>query len=422
MNTEKLEARLVEGTEDLQCMSADDQFTLLKGRSVEILKSKSLLSKLRSSKEEGRSLVVKYGIDPTSRDIHLGHIVALVVARRLQRMGHHLVLVFGDFTALIGDPTGIVSNRPVLDERIIRDNVSFYTEQVAKIVDINEAEVVFNSSFYEGMSLGELISIYRKIKIQPILQRDDFRLRMEGLTIAEALYPTFMAIDSIRIKPDLELGGKDQLLNFQTAIAAMEAEGLEGESALTTELLQGIAGDGSKMSKSKRNYIALNDPPEEVFGKVMSIPDDLIEHYFKLLTIISDEEWTELQEMMAAGDLSPMVVKRMLARVIVSILHDRETGLKADEKFVRFFCNHQPPEDIPVFEAEANVSIIDALVESKVLKTRSEVRRLIDQGGLSIIVEGNQVKISDHKTVLTAAETLVKVGKRHYLRIRTKPK
>lgn len=415
-----LENDLLAGNGDLRHLSAEEQFSLLSNRSAEILQSTKLRMRLQRTKDGGLPLVVKYGIDPTSQDIHLGHIVPLIIARRLQLMGHHLVLVFGDFTAYVGDPSGRVATRPVLTKEQIESNAVSYKEQVAKFVDINEAEIVFNSTFYDAMTVRELFGLYRKVRIQPLLQRDDFRSRLEGLTAAETLYPTLMAIDSVRIKPDLELGGKDQLLNFQAAISMMEAEGMEPEAALTTDLLLGTTGDGSKMSKSKGNFIALTDSAKDVFGKIMSIPDKLLRHYFTLLTPISDLDYQVMEEAMESGKLSPMIVKRMLARVITTILHNCDQAKSADDEFVKLFSKREIPEDIPTFEASPEASIVEVLADNEVVKSRGEARKLILQGGLYIVRRDSNERVSDVKATLPKGpETTLKLGKRRFIRIVT---
>lgn len=417
MNLATLEESLLDDSKDLGQLSSDEQFQLLKNRAVTILKPSALRARLKRAREENKPLTVKYGIDPTSRDIHLGHIVPLIVASRLQRMGHHLIIVFGDFTALVGDPSGRIATRPILSEEEIAKNVATYSSQISRFIDVTKAEFVFNSFFYKDMSIRELITLYRQVRIQTLLQRDDFRSRIEGLTVAEAIYPTLMGIDSVKIQPDIEIGGKDQILNFQVAISMMEANGLEAESAITTDLLLGTSGDKSKMSKSRGNYIALSDEPKEVFGKIMSIPDSLLEHYLKLLTPINDSEWTALEKMMISGEISPMSTKRMLARIIVAMLHDRDKSKIADKQFSQQFSERQVPDEIPTITIQCPASLIDILVENGMIKSRSEVRRLVSQGGLYIVGKNSDQRVTDANDILDQQETVLRIGRRKYLKI-----
>jgi tyrosyl-tRNA synthetase len=417
MDLTTLASRLSTTQDSLLHLTADEQFALLQSRAFTILKPDLLKQRLKTSRDTGKPMIVKYGIDPTSPDVHLGHIVPLIVANWLQKMGHHFVLVIGDFTALIGDPSGRVAARPVLTREQVEANVTRYKEQIAKFVDIHETEVVFNSSYTSQISLAELLEIYGKVKLGPILQRDDFRHRMDGITIAEVLYPTFMAIDSVKIQPDLELGGKDQLLNFQATIDVQEAEGQIPESALCVDLLLGPNGDGSKMSKSKNNYIGVLETAPEVFGKLMSIPDSLLELYYTLLTAITKPEWQEVAEDMESGSLNPLEVKRVLARYMVTVLHGAKAAEEADQAFRRQFSEHAIPDNIPVYQAKAGESIIDILEGSGTAPTRSEARRLVTQGGVWIFQGEEKTQYTDFGQVLPTGEYVLKVGKRRFVKV-----
>lgn len=401
---------------DLSTLTADEKFELLKSRSVHIVKEGLLKERLLGD----NPLMVKYGIDPTAKDIHLGHVVPLIVVRRLLNMGHKVVLIIGDFTALVGDPTGRVSTRPILTREEIEVNLESYKGQIGKFLPIDKIEVVRNSTFFDDMSITELVSFFRKNKISPLLQREDFRKRLDGLTIAEAIYPTFMAIDSVKLEPDIELGGNDQLLNFQTAASFMEAEGIKPQSALTTELLLGTAGDGSKMSKSKGNYIAVDSDPDDCFGKIMSIPDDLMEHYFKLLTDITDSEWGQLATQMKDGKLNPSHVKKLLAHFLTTILSDSEKANAAQDRFEETFAKHSIPTDIPEIELIATkpTFLVDLLVTEGLVDSKSQVRRLIDQSGLKIISQDqtSTTVTSYEDRVPDNPSFVLKIGKRKFYR------
>jgi tyrosyl-tRNA synthetase len=405
-------------TEDLSTLSADEQFALLKSRAVHIVKADLLQQRLKASKKSGVPLKIKYGIDPTAKDIHLGHVVSVIIARRLQNMGHSITLVIGDFTALVGDPTGRVSTRPILTPDDIEENLQSYTQQIEKFISLDTVTVVRNSEFFNSMSISELIGFFRNNKISPLLQRDDFRKRMDGLSIAEAIYPTFMAIDSVKLQADIELGGNDQLLNFQAAVSFMESEGMAPQSALTTDLLLGTAGDGSKMSKSKNNYVPVSADPNDVFGKIMSIPDNLMEHYFKLLTDITDQEWSNLDSNMSNGDLNPRDVKAMLAHYLTTVLStDKEADL-AKLSFESTFSKHEIPVDIPTFTAaDVQVPIIELLINFKVIDTKSQARRLIDQKGIRIIVDNVTHTVSAYDELTPKKQSfIVNIGKRKFFK------
>ncbi len=418
---EELEDKLALDDLDLSKLSGDDQFELLKSRAVHIVKEDLLKKRLNESKKTGRPLRVKYGIDPTSPDAHLGHAVPVILARRLQQMGHHVIILFGDFTALVGDPSGRVKGRPVLTPDDVRRNVSSYSNQIGKLIDMSKVETVYNSPFYTEMSILELLQYYKNNKITPIMQREDFRQRAEGLTIAEALYPTLMAIDSIKLRADIELGGNDQLINFHTAVAFMESVNMEPQSSLTTDLLMGTSGDGRKMSKSEDNYIALTEPADQAFGKVMSIPDSLLEHYFKLLTDITDSDWKRIETEMSSGELNPINVKKLLARYIVGLLHSREAAREVQQAFEKVFSRHALPDDMPEFSIARNgeiTNVVDLVLHCGFAATRSEVRRLAESDAIRSVIDGESAILKDSFGKLPNADSWVlKVGKRRFAKI-----
>ena len=247
-----LEVNLTKLERDYRRLSPNSQYEMLEGRSRHVVKADLLKSRLAAAKKEGKPLRVKYGVDPTGTDLHLGHIAPLVVARRLLQMGHDIIVVLGDFTAMVGDPSGRVKTRPVLTSEEIKENVASYKEQIGHFIDLDKITFVYNSEFYTDKSIASLFQMYRRVRLGPLLQREDFRKRMDGLTIAEALYPTLMAIDSTYLTPDIELGGDDQLLNFNIANEFLRSEELPEQSALTTEILVGTSGNGRKMSKSEK--------------------------------------------------------------------------------------------------------------------------------------------------------------------------
>ena len=422
----KLGVKLTDWEIDLTRLSTDEQFSLLESRSREIMDPGRLREQLLHSKQTGRPLRIKYGIDPTAQEIHLGHIVPIVVARRFLRMGHHVIIVIGDFTAFIGDPTGRLTARPILTTAEIASNVAHYKTQIGKFIDLSKIEVVFNSRFYEpgAMTVLDLFKVFRQNSVAPLLQREDFRQRKEaGLTIPEMLYTTLMAIDSIKLEAQVELGGIDQLLNFQIAKTFMKRAGIEPETAVTTELLESTAGDGKKMSKSEGNYVSLTASAEEIYGKIMSIPDRLMEHYFKLLTDISDRDWEALEIGMREGGLSPKEVKQLLARVIVTWIHDIKAAQVAEEKFTRIFSRRELPEDLQekTVAWRPGLTWTDIITDLGLAKSRSEFRRLTKAGSVKLMTP-------DEKTLLDAGqevnlgEFVLKYGRGKFIRLIIKQK
>lgn len=421
----RLEETLTNLNKDLSSLSPDEQYRILTERAIHVIKPELLLKRLQKAKKDRKPLRVKYGIDPTGKDLHLGHIVPIIVARRLQQMGHKVFLLFGDFTAYIGDPTGRVKTRPILTEEEIKANVAEYKDQVRRFIDLDKVEIVYNSTFYDQMSIKDLMTIYRSNRLSPLLQREDFRNRIDGLTIGEALYPTLMAIDSVFMRPHIELGGNDQFLNFEITNEVMDSRGLPPECAITTELLMGTSGDGSKMSKSKGNFISLRDPAEEVFGKVMSIPDSLLEHYFKLLTDISDAEWETISNWMSDGSLNPMDVKKLMGRILVTLLHSKESATRAQKQFEKVFSSGKLPEDMPSHQLKTpsgDQPWVDLLMAVDFVRSRREAKEFITSGALRVQEEnGEWTQITEFTASLPdRTKFVIKLGKRKFAQITLK--
>ena len=419
MDLQALERSLLEHP-DLSGLSPEEQFARLKERAKHIVGEDRLRTALRTAKQEGRGLRVKYGIDATAKDIHLGHAVPLFVLRRLQNMGHHVVLLIGDFTAQVGDPTGRVSTRPVLTPEEIRVNAELFAAQAGKILDLSRTEVRFNSEWLDAFKLVRFFTVCRGINVSMAMQREDFRKR-ESVTVAEMLYALLMAIDSVELQSEIELGGDDQLLNFHITERVMENEGLPPESAITTDMLLGTTGDGNKMSKSLGNYIAVTADPADMFGKIMSIPDAQVELYFKLLTDMRDAQWDELSAAVADGSIHPRDAKRLLARVIVADLHSPESANAADEDFRRRIVEKEVPADLPVVRVPADkaatwVALLRAVGISQAA-SNSDARRLLDGGGVHLQTAGaDQVVQQSDPVPAPGAQQDVRVGKRTFIR------
>jgi tyrosyl-tRNA synthetase len=381
---------------DLSRLTAPEQAPLIASRAQDLLPSvEAFAARIQAARTTERGFVVKFGIDPTGADVHLGHAVPMIVASRLQRMGHHVVFIVGDITALIGDPSGQTADRPRLTIDDIRRNLATYREQVSPFFDFSRAEFRFNSEWLGRITLPELLGVLEKLPVSASLQRDDFRKRMaEGasLTMAELLYSVVMALDSVELACDLELGGVDQLLNMQMCRRVMEDAGQEPEIVLTTPLIEGTDGTGAKMSKSKGNYVALASDPADMFGKLMSIPDRLVAPYFRALTEVLDPEIAEMEGLMAAGKLHPMGVKMLLASEVVATIHGAAAAAEARAAFRRQFSDRRYSEvgDLPsvAIPKVVDSSLADILATmAGLLPSKGQVRRVAQQGGLRLVRE-----------------------------------
>lgn len=361
-------------------------------------------------------LRVKLGIDVTGPDIHLGFAVVLRKLREFQDLGHIACLVVGDFTAKIGDPSGRSKTRPKLSEKEIKENMKRYEKQIFKILDKNKTEFYYNSYWHSKLKADEIIEIASKYTVARLLERDDFMKRYKNnlpIYLHEFLYPLFQAYDSIAIKADIELGGEDQYWNLLVGRELMREFNLEPQIVMTMPLLIGTDGK-LKMSKSYNNYIGIEEEPNEMFGKMMSIPDELIIHYFQLCTNRSEQEIKDLEKRLKEGE-NPRDLKALLAKDIVSIYHSKEAAEKAAEEFDKVFKYKELPSDIPVFYSkERNVRLVDLLVDANLLPSKSEAKRKIREGG--VYLNGERISDIDYQVVIDK-EIVIKVGKRKFLKV-----
>ncbi|MHC4713846.1 MAG: tyrosine--tRNA ligase [Planctomycetota bacterium] len=399
-------------------LSAEKQLEALRRGTVEITTEADLLRKLRKSEESGKPLRVKFGVDPTSPDIHLGHTVVLRKLRRFQDLGHTAVLIIGDYTALVGDPSGQNKTRPSVSAEDVEHNARTYLDQVDAVLDVKSAEIVRNGDWFKTLSFKQLLELAARVTVARIMERDDFAKRWaahQPIAMHELLYPVMQGYDSIMVKADVELGGTDQMFNLLMGRQMQRDAGQEPQVTLTMPLLVGLDG-AEKMSKSQGNYVGVTDAPNEMFGKVMSIPDDLMENYFELLTSLPPEEYGgEL----AAGH--PRETKALLARTIVEDFHDADAARAAEEAFDRVFRERQAPEDIPEVQVsrgdleDGKIWIIRLLTTAGLAASNSEARRLVAQGGVQI--DGERVK--DTEAAVEVSEGMIlKVGKRRFARIK----
>ena len=371
-----------------------------------------LLEKLKA----GKRLKVKLGVDPTRPDLTFGHMVVFNKLRQFQDLGHEAILIIGDFTTLIGDPSGRSSTRPVLTEEEIRENARTYVEQAYHILDRDKTTVRFNSEWFNAMSFKDCLALSRKMTVARMLERDDFSKRYASntpISIIEFLYPLVQGFDSVMIDADVELGGTDQTFNCLVGRQLQKEAGKSEQAVLTLPLLVGTDGV-KKMSKSQDNYIAFNDSPKDMFGKIMSISDEVMWDYYKLLLLRSEADLAELK----AGH--PMEAKKQLAATLTSRIHGADTGLHEREQFEKVFSQNKLPDDMPAFAwsdlaSEPTQSLLNLLGNSNLVPSKKEARRLIEQGSVKI----NGEKASDpFLSIPQPAEPIViQAGKRVFFRV-----
>lgn len=405
--------------EKTQFATVNEQMEIIKRGAVEIIPEEELIKKLEKSKAAGKPLNIKLGCDPTRPDLHLGHSVVLRKLAQFQKLGHQVILIIGDFTGMIGDPSGRNSTRPPLTLQEARDNANSYIEQASKILHKEKTKIVFNSEWLGKMTFEDVIKLSSKYTVARMLERDDFTKRFKGgipISMHEILYPLAQAMDSVAIESDVELGGTDQKFNLLVGRDIQREHGVEPQVILTMPLLVGTDGV-EKMSKSYDNYIGISDSPKDIYGKTLSIPDELIYTYFELATDVSNEELKNIKDYLSNKENNPRDMKRSLARKLVEMYHGSEAAKNAEEEFDNIFINKGLPDDIPEFKINSStegINIIDLLLAVNFAPSKGEARRLIQQGGVSIDGE----KISDiSAAVIIKSEKILKVGKRKFIKL-----
>ncbi len=383
------------------------------------------LEAMKKKLDRGTPLNIKLGVDPTSPDLHIGHAVPLRKLRQFQDLGHEVTLIIGDGTAMIGDPSGRDTTRPQLSAEQIDANARTYMDQAMKVLDPEKTRVVHNRDWIFDLDLAELLGLLSNFTVARILERDDFSNRyhnQQPIAMHEFIYPIMQAYDSVVIKADVELGGNDQLFNLLAGRELMEKRGMEPQVCLTLPLLEGLDGV-RKMSKSYGNYVGLTDEPADMFGKIMSIPDELMPKYYRLATALPVAEVDEIEAGLAAGELDPNQSKRRLAREIIKIYHNEQAAADAEEQFDRVFKAHGVPEDIEVFDIaleddseKGGVYLPKLLADLKLVASGGEGRRMIDQGGVK--VNGEVVaKGAYHMPASELTGATLQVGKRKWARL-----
>ena len=403
-------------------LPVDEQLKVITSGTMQIVPMEELREKLK----RGVPLNVKLGVDPTSPDLHLGHAVPLRKMRQFQDLGHNVTLIIGDGTALIGDPSGRDSTRPPLTEEQVNANAQTYVDQAMKILDPERTTIVHNGDWIKPMDLGKMLGLMSKFNVARILEREDFHNRYtngQSIALHEFIYPVLQAYDSVVIKADIEMGGNDQIFNLLAGRDLMRDMGMEPQVALTMPLLEGLDGH-KKMSKSYKNYVGLTDEPNDMYGKLMSIADEMVPRYFRLCSTLSIDEVDAIDEAFKDGTADPYKLKRQLARNIVDLYHGEGQGALAEAAFDAQFKQNEVPEDIPGFplatvqtNEDGKVYLGRVLVDVNIFKSGGEARRAIDSG--SVKIDGTAVPAKGYNVdpSLFKAGTTLQSGKRRWARL-----
>jgi tyrosyl-tRNA synthetase len=403
-------------------MNIDEQLAFLRKGTTEIIREAELRAKLEKSAATGKPLRVKFGADPTAPDLHLGHTVVIRKLRAFQELGHTAIFLIGDFTGMIGDPSGKSGTRPQLTREEINANAETYKQQIFKLLDPEKTVLDFNSRWMDALGSSGFLRLSSHVTVRQILERDDFQQRLQDnrpLALHEVMYPLVMAYDSVALEADVELGGTDQKFNLLMGRNLQREYGQESQIAMITPLLEGTDGV-QKMSKSLGNYIGINEPPQEIFGKVMSISDDLMWRYYELCTDMPLSEIASLRESANGGQRNPRDIKADLAKRIVADFYSEAEARKAEDEFNAMFRNKQTPESVEEREVPSGQwKLPKLLVELALVPSMAEARRLIEQGG--VYTEGERRTQSDFEVDLKMDHAiLIQVGKRRFVRVKGK--
>jgi len=401
-------------------MTIDEQLAYLRKGAVEIIREDELRAKLQKSARTGKPLRVKLGADPTAPDIHLGHTVVIRKLRAFQELGHTAIFLIGDFTGLIGDPSGKSATRPQLSREEINANAETYKQQIFKLLDRDKTVIDFNSRWMDQLGSAGFLRLASHVTVRQILERDDFHQRLEDnrpLALHEVMYPLVMAYDSVALEADVELGGTDQKFNLLMGRSLQREYGQESQIAVITPLLEGTDGV-QKMSKSLDNYIGISEPPQEIFGKVMSISDDLMWRYYELCTDLTVNQIAAVRRVAENGERNPRDIKAELAKMIVKDFYSPSDAERAEDEFNRIFRSKQAPEEIEELALSSSTwKLARLLVETALAPSMAEARRLIEQGGVS--VDGERRTRHDFEVLIGPGHApLIQVGKRRFIRVR----
>lgn len=397
----------------------EEQIALIERGAVDVISREDLIKKLKKSEESGVPLKIKTGFDPTAPDLHLGHTVLIQKMKHFQDMGHEINFLIGDFTGMIGDPTGKSETRKPLTTEDVARNAETYKEQIFKILDPDKTKVVFNSSWLGELTSHDMIRLASQLTVARMLEREDFKVRFENerpISIHEFLYPLIQGYDSVALEADVELGGTDQRFNLLMGRDLQRTWGQEPQVVITMPLLEGLDGV-NKMSKSLGNYIGITESAGNIYGKVLSVSDTLMFRYYDLLSDLAADEIAGLASGMEAGSLHPKKVKQQLARELTARFYDDAAAELAEENFEKVFREHGLPDDIPVCEitAEEDVWLPKLLADVGMVKSSSEGRRMVQQNAVSL--DGEKINDTEY-AVAPAGEILLKVGKRRFCKVR----
>ena len=398
--------------------SLNEQMDLIKRGVVEIIPEDELVKKIEKSIKTSKPLNIKLGCDPSRPDLHIGHSVVIRKLAQFQELGHQAILIIGDFTGMIGDPSGRNATRPALTLEQTRINGESYFKQASKILHKEKTKIVYNSEWLGKMTFEDVIKLASKYTVARMIERDDFTKRFkagEPISVHEFLYPLAQAMDSVAIESDVELGGTDQKFNLLVGRDIQREYGLEPQIIITMPLLVGIDGV-EKMSKSYDNYIGISDEPSQIYGRTLSIPDNLIYQYFELATNVTNDKLKEIKKLLSDGKTNPRDIKRELARTLVTMYHDEEAAINAEKEFDNIFINKGTPDDIEEFKINETkeINILDLIILVNFAPSKGKARRLVTQGGVSIDGE----KITDlQKNISIKKGMILKVGKRKFIKL-----
>jgi tyrosyl-tRNA synthetase len=399
-------------------MTIDEQIEFIKKGAVDLIRDADLRTKLERSAKTGKPLRIKLGADPTAPDIHLGHTVVIRKLRAFQEMGHTAIFLIGDFTGLIGDPTGKNTTRPPLTREAINANAETYKAQIFKLLDPEKTEIRFNSEWFDKFTAADFIKLASHTTVKQILERDDFEKRMreeKPISMHELLYPLVQGYDSVALEADVELGGTDQKFNLLVGRNLQREYGQEPQVILTTPLLEGLDGV-NKMSKSLNNYIGITDSPDEMFGKVMSTSDDLMWRYYDLMTDLTPAEIAASKARCEAGETNPRNVKVELAKLIIKDFHSQSDAQGAEDEFNRRFVKKEIPDEIEEKQiAAGSYKLVELLIQTGMVESKGEAKRLIEQGGVKL---NGEKASSITAEIEVSGEIVVQVGKRKFLKIK----
>ena len=398
-------------------LPVDDQLEIISKGTEEVIPLQDLRHKLESSIKNNKPLVVKLGCDPSRPDLHIGHSVVLQKLRDFQDLGHQAILVIGDFTAMIGDPSDRNKTRPQLTLEEAKANAESYIEQSKVVLDVKTLKVLFNSTWLNKMNFSDVIKMSSKYTVARMIERDDFTKRFESeipISMHEFLYPLAQAMDSVEIKSDVELGGTDQKFNLLVGRDLQREYDQEPQSIITLPLLEGTDGI-EKMSKSYDNYIALDDSAQDMYGKLMSINDSMITKYYKLAVFADKEKVLSIEKKLNDSSINPRDIKRDLAKDLVERYYDKDTAFEAEKAFDQIFVKKSIPDDIPTFKVSSNSNILDILLSEKLIASKAEGKRLIAQNAIKI--DGEVCSDIGYEVSNGCGELIVKIGKRRFLKI-----